>query len=326
MKPTKKLLLILILVFFTTLSFSENKTSTIIIQDIVGNDATTISVGKMFMVSFDTAVKIKNPYLYVNDMKLAELKNKNFDSNKYYFEVSKLSETKDSVLLEFYNSSSIEDLKLPLKIKDSKNDNITYDCGYLVNPRVVQKWLILIVGLLVIILFVYFVVLKGGKLLRDQGTNLQRPPFSLSRTQMAFWTLIIVISYFIIWWNTGESLSISAEVLALMGISSGTTAIGHLIDSDDITNPRIVKRHQATISNSGFLSNIISDANGYSIHRLQNVVFTIAIGAYFLFEVWDTNKMPDINGNLIVLMGISSGTYLAVKRGENKTHQDTPVG
>ena len=51
--------------------------------------------------------------------------------------------------------------------------------------------------------------------------NRQRP-YSLGRTQMAFWFFIVVVSYVFIWMITSDLESITESVLALIGISAAT--------------------------------------------------------------------------------------------------------
>ena len=64
-----------------------------------------------------------------------------------------------------------------------------------------------------------------------------------------------------------------------MGISVGTTFAAGTIDNNQ--NP--ITRHQNEPS-AGFFIDILSDENGISIHRFQNVVWTIiAICLYLCY-------------------------------------------
>jgi low affinity Fe/Cu permease len=55
-----------------------------------------------------------------------------------------------------------------------------------------------------------------------------RKPFSLGRTQMAFWFFLVITSYVFIWMVTGDVNTITSTVLGLMGISA-TTALGSML-------------------------------------------------------------------------------------------------
>lgn len=63
----------------------------------------------------------------------------------------------------------------------------------------------------------------------------------------------------------------------------------------------------------GFLTDIMSDENGVSIHRFQMVVWTIVLTLIFVYEVYKTLSMPEFSDTLLTLMGISSGTYVTLK-------------
>jgi len=59
----------------------------------------------------------------------------------------------------------------------------------------------------------------------------KRRPFNLGRAQMAFWFFLIYASYMTIWLITSALDTITASLLALMGISAGTALGEALIDN-----------------------------------------------------------------------------------------------
>ena len=59
-------------------------------------------------------------------------------------------------------------------------------------------------------------------------------PYNLGRTQMAFWFLLVCASYIVIWLVTGALDTITASLLALMGISAGTALGEAMIDADKV--------------------------------------------------------------------------------------------
>jgi hypothetical protein len=63
----------------------------------------------------------------------------------------------------------------------------------------------------------------------------------------------------------------------------------------------------------GWFKDITTDLNGTAIHRLQAVCWTFALGAVFVITVYRSLAMPDFNGNLLALMGISSAGYVGFK-------------
>jgi len=63
----------------------------------------------------------------------------------------------------------------------------------------------------------------------------------------------------------------------------------------------------------GFLNDLLTDVNGYSLHRLQLMVWTILLTIVFWASVWSDLAMPQFSETLLGLMGISSGTYIGFK-------------
>jgi hypothetical protein len=59
----------------------------------------------------------------------------------------------------------------------------------------------------------------------------KRRPYNLGRAQMAFWFFLIYASYVTIWLITGALDTITASLLALMGISAGTALGEAMIDN-----------------------------------------------------------------------------------------------
>jgi hypothetical protein len=148
--------------------------------------------------------------------------------------------------------------------------------------------------------------------------------YSLSRTQLALWALIIFCSMVYVWGSknylSNESVTLNPTTLVLLGISSSVTILGKLIDDADIksvTRGRTPGRHQDK-GRRGFFWDILSNKKGFSVYRVQHVLFTVLLMIFFVVTVWQTKKMPDFDKTLLVLAGISSAGYLGVKLKENR--------
>jgi hypothetical protein len=157
---------------------------------------------------------------------------------------------------------------------------------------------------------IYVWVLLGyfaakSALLRDRappGTPLDQMTFSLAKTQMAWWFALILASFVFLWLVTGETPSVSAQALSFLGIASATA-----IASANITpDPK-----QAT--RGTFIYDLLNDGAGIAIQRFQMVVMTAVLGLMFLFEVMTRLIMPEFDASLLTIMGISAGTYVALK-------------
>jgi hypothetical protein len=148
-----------------------------------------------------------------------------------------------------------------------------------------------------------------------------KPPFSLARTQLVAWITIIASIYvYAVLWDSRDVLKINATALILMGISAGTFASAAIIDTTEIQEgiPRIQDRP----STGDFLKDILSDDKGVSIHRFQNLVWTIIAIVIYFYRYSNPPKdggevLPVLDGTLLALTGISSATYLTMKTREN---------
>jgi hypothetical protein len=170
-------------------------------------------------------------------------------------------------------------------------------------------------GISVIVgLFVFFLLAIKTGMLRDKrvsasGTALKATdrPYSLSRVQMAWWTVFTLYAYLYIWIMTGEYLEIiPLSIVGLMGISMVT--LGSAVGIDSNPNKKVAKK-----GSYSFFKDIMTSKDGASLHRLQFLFWTLALTAVFVVTVWKTFAMPDFDATLLGLMGLASGTYVGLK-------------
>ena len=164
-------------------------------------------------------------------------------------------------------------------------------------------------------------------LLRDTSTAAVRP-YSFATVQLAWWMTIVLSSFISILLLKFKIPTFNDSTLILIGITGSTKIAANAIDVSDQANLSIT-RHQNE-GNDYFLLDILSDANGVSIHRLQTVIFNVIFGFWFVTTVLYNLKNPssDVNAiiplienNNLILLGLSSGTYAALKTTENKGTQ-----
>lgn len=194
-----------------------------------------------------------------------------------------------------------------------------------------KKWFIASIAVFFILLYVTFRLAAGTSLLRDPGIGQgympgftvlwRRPspdtklgPYSLARTQMAFWFFLVISAFVLIWMIIGDTDTITQGVLVLIGISAGTALGATAIDS---SKRKTTPEPAVGEASKGFLNDILSDGTGVSFHRFQIVVWTIVLGFIFSRRVLNHLAMPEFGTNLLTLMGISSGTYLGLKLPEH---------
>lgn len=199
---------------------------------------------------------------------------------------------------------------------------------------------------LVFVLFLFIIIYcdKKYNLLRDNSTNSVKS-YSFSRVQLAWWTLIVISSFVSVLILKHAIPTFDISTLYLLGISTATTAAATVIDLSDQKNA--VANNGILIQNEtgeNFFLDILSDKNGVSIHRLQTVIFNLIFGVWFIISVvhnlnlenvtgnwadcsefatdsfcsYVNSILPKISSNNLILLGLSSGTYAALKATENK--------
>lgn len=181
--------------------------------------------------------------------------------------------------------------------------------------------------------FGLFVALSGLMVLFDQQSDMLRDtskasprPYSFARVQLAWWTVIVMSAFIAVLIGRHEILTFLPSTLILLGISAATTGAARIIDQSDLNNPDIA-RGQDQKGQNLFLD-ILSDGTGVNIHRFQTVLFNLVFGIWFIATVLNrlgTTPPIDVNGiipiitdNNLILLGLSSGTYAALKTTENK--------
>ena len=216
----------------------------------------------------------------------------------------------------------------------------------------------------------------------DKVGNADRKPYSLARTQMAFWFFIIISGYVFIWMVTNDLDNLTPTILGLMGISAATGLGAAVVDSNKRTEqenqrrvldekikgnqvevarltseisalkaaikaspaPANIDEQKMTLAtkqaesvakqseidqtkqkieevvaasklavSKGFFSDVLSDDDGVSFHRFQIFAWTIVLIIIFIAEIYNSLSMPEFNGTLLALMGISGGTFIGFK-------------
>jgi hypothetical protein len=236
--------------------------------------------------------------------------------------------------------------------------------------------LVIIGGLLLFSLSL--VVVLRSSMVREAGTN---TAFSLGKSQMAFWGLLVAFCFLGVWIVSRRMERIPLQTLILIGISSATGLSSVLISQGKRSDAQIKKTKlesdkanlaaetepllQKKIANSQaqqtpesqaqgvvidkqlndfsarrseldqalsdqtlrakppktsgkWFVDVISDANGPSFYRFQVVLWTLILGIVFIWSVANEFSMPEFDTTLLILMGISNGTYLGFKIPENQ--------
>jgi hypothetical protein len=142
--------------------------------------------------------------------------------------------------------------------------------------------------------------------------------YSLGRTQMALWLVLSVAGFIFLWLTFGFYLNVITNgILILLGINSVTGLAAVLIDQP----PAAANQPQNAApvrTTQGFLEDLVCDQDGAKLHRLQMMIWTSIMAAIFAWNVVWNFVFVNFDTNLLLLMGLVSGTYLGFKPKENR--------
>lgn len=192
--------------------------------------------------------------------------------------------------------------------------------------------------LCIVAFFCAFLLLSRSNALRDGADG---SLYSLGRSQMAFWTLLVFLAFAGVLFINGTMEEIPSQMLQLLGLTGGTGLVAYVIgesqEASRLSQSQVWKSELATLQaipapsasekahmaelekkltppvSAGFFRDICNDGMGLSFHRMQVVIWTLILGAVFVGSVMQTMSMPEFPGSLLILMGISNITYLGFK-------------
>jgi hypothetical protein len=334
---TAKLICITIFLFVgTTMCFSQKKigkaTKTVVKTDSIKKEVTADSIqttinlsskkdsakiNEIIAIRLNTTKPISFfTNLYVDGLKVPELKPwKSNDRDKTV--LFKLDHNVQDLVLEFLESKAIDKAIVPLYF--SVGDSVEYVSKgivpvYLeVKQKISRIWVWVIAALLT----VFLIIALTQNVLKDDN-NLY---YSLSRTQLLFWTILFSVAYLYLCMQTGALPDIPGSLLAIMGITAATTAVSKVIENNHKQEAPI----DPNAKSEGFFLDILSDGSSINIQRFQNVMFNLLFGVIFIQKTLSTNLMPDFDSNVLLMLGISSGTYAGLKITEATKELDKPA-
>jgi len=160
-----------------------------------------------------------------------------------------------------------------------------------------------------IVVAVWLGLLFAGRcsgMLRDSNSvegGLRRS-YSLARVQMAWWFGLVFGAYVFLWFMTGDWSQLNGSILALIGISGGTTLTAAGIDQS---------ANRAMPSTEGLWRDILTDVNGITLPRFQLLVWNLTLGIFFVIRLATDLRMPEFDATTLGLLGLSAGAYVGFK-------------
>lgn len=170
-----------------------------------------------------------------------------------------------------------------------------------------KTWFVVSLLFVIFLVIAFMYLAKTTDMLRITGELPEsgRKPYSLARVQMAAWFLVIICSWLLLYVWLHRFNVLSESIMILMGITAGTGVGGMAIDNN--------KTESVPQRSAGFFKDVISDNYTISLFRFQNFAWTLVLIIVFIHCVFVYLKMPEFDTTLLLLMGISSGTYLGAK-------------
>jgi hypothetical protein len=178
-------------------------------------------------------------------------------------------------------------------------------------------WAFLISGIVLFSIFGAYLLVKGSKIIKDE----QGYP-SLAKFQFLIWTLVITFSYFGIYLaRIFEGIltpppAISANLLTLMGLTIFVVPVLNKKASNIRYGPTTAGPNISMVS-------MLQENSKTELTRIQMFAWTLISIFIYLILLYSTVLsnlgipqnlvLPDIDTNLVVLMGISQGAYLGGK-------------
>jgi len=160
-----------------------------------------------------------------------------------------------------------------------------------------------------------------------------RGRYSLNHFQVLMWTLLVLSTWLgvLIPFFEPERLRIPSELLVLMGISLGSASAAGAIKSAKDASGALVRRmgtltmaDGTRIERKPFLRQMFLEEEGFiadeviNVTKFQNYVFTFVAGFTYVGLVLKAQGFPVLPEELVWLVGISHGGYIAGKLPDKK--------
>lgn len=109
------------------------------------------------------------------------------------------------------------------------------------------------------------------------------------------------------------------ELETLAGVQTRTT-VQEIVYATQSAKRVAYQQIIAPYATSGsLLSDLVNDIHGPTLHRFQVVVWTLGLGAAFVFSCFTHPTMPVFSNELLALMTISGGAYAGFKMPERQS-------
>jgi hypothetical protein len=136
---------------------------------------------------------------------------------------------------------------------------------------------------------------------------------SLALFQIFIWTFITVWGLLYVFIVTGHLLSLTPEMMVLLGIAGTGSFLSRWISASGGAAPQSAPAVPDDKPVPFEFWQILSTEGKFDLLKLQLFVFTLTIAVYVVWRITDTAAFPVLDGNTLLLLGVSQGVYVGGK-------------
>ena len=214
-----------------------------------------------FQIEKSDSIELREPqdlYLYINGYRLSPYQAKYITDKSIVFQLFE-SDTLRGLLNRDINSWGIHETRVRMSFGNASGEHVHIDSANMTidfDPNfAIRSWIGR--GIIVLIIIVFFILVKQNSFLKALASS----KYSLSRVQMAWWTMIVICCYIALWSDSGILVPLTTDTLILLGISAGTAATAQTIDIARIKGQQLVdkKPNEAIYKDQSFLFQILQN-------------------------------------------------------------------
>ena len=169
-----------------------------------------------------------------------------------------------------------------------------------------------IIGYGFLCLFLLIIIPLKSSILRNNGNP--SATYSLSRSILFWWTIIIFFSLLFLYTATLEINFFNETTWILLGIGSGTSTITAFSSGSTGKSKDPDEKKFKTIK---FFRDIVrGQSKQATIPRLQSILFNLVFGVVFIIAVITDLKLLNFDSNTLILLGVSNSAYAILRQKE----------
>jgi hypothetical protein len=148
-----------------------------------------------------------------------------------------------------------------------------------------------------------------GKFSQAWFSGSNRVP-SLSMFQIYIWTWLVIVGLTYVLTITGELFAITPQVLSLLGIAGLGSLAARFVATPSDQRPN---------SDPPKFSDILKTNKEFDLYKLQMFLFTVYTAGFVGVRIAFDQAFPQLDTNLLLLMGISNGIYVGSKASQGES-------